>query len=470
MRRSLLALMLVVLGVALVGCNLFAEPLAGTAGTAGEAEAPVEEGIGREVGPVSQPDEEVAEAEEPAADRGGGEGGMGGGGGGPEMAMPTAAALPAEEGAAPAGEMVPPSETGLGGGPGQAVSPLQAGEQDDNENFEAYLQYRLDYHSFVGYPVYDRDVSERHTIQVTTSEGLPVLGAHVRVYAGQTTVAEMYTPATGIVYFFPLADSASADETALDVTIEKDGVQTSFTLERGDPRGAEWPVTLDVAPTEPPINLDVLFLLDATGSMSDEIFQLQDNILSISSQVAELPGRPNVRFGLVAYRDRGDEYITQVYDFTPDVQEFQLALMDVSAAGGGDEPESLNEGLHDAIWRPEWRVENTVSLIFLVADAPPHLDYANDYNYADEMVEASRRGIKIHVIASSGLNVQGEYIFRQIAQYTGGYFIFLVYESTPQASGEPGTEHHVQETYTVEDLDELVIRLIEEELANLSGQ
>jgi hypothetical protein len=460
-RRGLFG-MLVVLSVTLVGCAAF--------GLGGAAEEPAE---------VTEAAEDVATA--------------------PPAATATAASLSeaaVEEEAAVeaprdlgggegAGMEVPPAAgepEGLGGGGGgmegvaeadawevQQLPALEAGETDDNETFDAYLQYRRDYPSFAGAgPVNDVDVSERHVIHVTTPNGMPVLGARVRVYAEQTLVAEMRTPATGIVYFFPLAESASALEDAFNVTVDKDGLEASFTLERGDPRGGEWTVELDVPPTQPPVNLDVLFLLDATGSMSDEIAQLQGNILSISDQVAALPSHPNVRFGLVAYRDRGDEYVTRVYDFTPDVQEFQDNLMEVEASGGDDYPESLNEGLHDAIWEPEWRIDNTVSLIFLVADAPPHLDYANDYNYAEEMIEAAHRGIKIHPIASSGLDVQGEYIYRQIAQYTGGHFIFLAYEETPQASGEPGTEHHVQEgAYSVEELDDLVVRLIEEELANL---
>jgi hypothetical protein len=158
-------------------------------------------------------------------------------------------------------------------------------------------------------------------------------------------------------------------------------------------------------------------------------------------------------------------------DFTNSVQEFQQVLVNVQAAAGGDEPESLNEGLYRALHDVRWRKDNTVSLIFLVADAPPHLDYFQDYDYAQEMHRAVEMGIKIHPIASSGLNDQGEYIFRQLAQYTGGHFIFLTYDSAPQSSGEPGTDHHIQEgTYSVEDLDQLVVRLIQEELAVLSGQ
>ena len=104
--------------------------------------------------------------------------------------------------------------------------------------------------------------------------------------------------------------------------------------------------------------------------------------------------------------------------------------------------------------------------MFLVADAPPHLDYPQDYDYAAEMVEAHRRGIKIFAIASSGLDDQGEYIYRQIAQHTMGRFIFLIYGG-PESGGY--TPHHVEQ-YTVEQLDNLVVRLVEEELAHLSEQ
>lgn len=124
-------------------------------------------------------------------------------------------------------------------------------------------------------------------------------------------------------------------------------------------------------------------------------------------------------------------------------------LNTVRADGGGHYPESLNEGLHQAIHNVEWRAEDAIQLIFLVADAPPHLDYANDYDYAVEMEQAARRGIKILPIASSGLDDQGEYIFRQLAQFTQGRFIFLTYEG-PINGGPAGdvTTHHV-DAYSV---------------------
>jgi hypothetical protein len=109
-----------------------------------------------------------------------------------------------------------------------------------------------------------------------------------------------------------------------------------------------------------------------------------------------------------------------------------------------------------------------VSLAFLVGDAAPHLDYPDDSDYAVEVFEAAKRGIKIEPIASSGLDDQGEFVFRQLAQLTGGRFSFLTYGAA--GAPEPGdtTTHHVDD-YSVLSLDDLVVRLVSEELAPLSG-
>jgi Mg-chelatase subunit ChlD len=212
------------------------------------------------------------------------------------------------------------------------------------------------------------------------------------------------------------------------------------------------------------IRLDILFLMDATGSMADEIAQLKDNIQAISAAIDTLPARPDVRFAMTVYRDQGDAYVSRTFEFTPDVSAFEAALAEVRADGGGDYPEDLNEALSRAVHTPEWRVEETVSLIFLVADAPPHLDYGQQNHYAVEMLEAAERGIKIYPIASSGLDEQGEYVFRQLAQASGGRFIFLTYG--PEGPGTPGDETTFNvDQYTVSSLDDLVVKIVEEELA-----
>lgn len=383
----------------------------------------------------------------------------------------------AESGSAPAA--LPTMAPSAGGNPvippdQQFAHPLQAGEIDDNEEFAAYLQYVYDYQQYLNYPYEPLDISERHIIRVTNRDGLPVLGAEVTIYAGQSYVTTLRTTATGLAYFFPRAYGGAAGAAAYTAEVRRGQAAQQISIPAGE-RDVTHEITLNVARTRPPVNLDVLFLVDATGSMSDEIDELKDNMLSISAQIEALPGNPDVRFGLVYYRDRGDDFVVRTVDFTGNVQRFQRDLMDVYAGGGNDTPESLNEALHSAIQNVSWRVDDTVSLVFLVADAPPHLDYPQDYRYSEELLQAAQMGIKIFPIGSrldgeDYYQKQAEYILRQMAQFTGGHFIFLTYEDTPQSSGEPGTEYSVPEgRYSVEDLDALVVKLVQAELETLTG-
>ncbi|UCF62229.1 MAG: VWA domain-containing protein [Anaerolineaceae bacterium] len=338
---------------------------------------------------------------------------------------------------------------------------LRAGSVDDNAEWDDYLLYRLRFAEW-NIRVHDIDVSERHIIQITNGQGQPVLGTKVTISddAGRE-LGSMYTHADGKVLFFPLA-SSSPDAQLYQILAEKGSASADFTLNRNE---RDHTLVLDTPSAKVPVRLDVHFLIDATGSMSDEIEQLKANMITISERIHALPSSPDVRFGMTIYRDRGDLFVSRTFEFTPDIERFTEELRNIAAEGGGDYAESLNEGLHNAIHLPEWRVDDTVSLIFLVADAPPHLDYANDYDYAEDVFEAVERGIKIFPLASSGLDDQGEYIFRQLAQISAGKFLFLTYG----AGGAPGDEtpHHVDD-YSVLSLDELVVRLVEEELAQLS--
>ncbi|MFQ5398253.1 MAG: VWA domain-containing protein [Anaerolineae bacterium] len=340
-------------------------------------------------------------------------------------------------------------------------SRLTAGEVDDNARWDDYLLYLRHYS---GAAVVEVAVQERYQIRVTDTAGNPVLSARISIAAAGQEVMTLRTHSNGLAYFFPRALNQQAD--SYRVTVTADSASETFDIPAGGSQ-REWVVTLQSGGGgSQEARLDVLFLIDATGSMADEIFELKANIEAIAAQVDALPSRPNVRFGMVAYRDRGDEYVTRLFDFTPDVQVFAEALAEVNADGGGDYPEDLNEALSRAIHEPEWRVEGAVNLIFLVADAPPHLDYGQQNHYAAESLEAARRGIKIYPIASSGLDSQGEYIFRQLAQITGGRFIFLTYG--PEGAGPSGTETTFEVSdYTVSALDDLVVGIIEEELSYL---
>lgn len=347
----------------------------------------------------------------------------------------------------------------------QGVSPLKAGDVDDNQDFAAYRQYLRTFYSPPGRTI---DVSERYIITVLNDQQQPVLDALVRVYDGQNQLFEGRTYAGGKTILHPRALGASQSPT-LRVTIDKGNSSAEGTLTRGQDERPTF-----VLPGAPAVSgqvrLDVLFLLDATGSMGDEIGRIQDTIVSIADRIDGFSPRPALRFGLVAYRDRGEEYVTRLADFTPDVQAFRAQLQQIQAVGGGDEPEALNEGLHAAVQQARWS-DDAVRLVFLVADAPPHLDYANDYDYVQESRAAVAKGVKVYPIAASNTNDDAEYILRQIAQQTLGHFIFLTYQAG-QNAGAPGetTQRNVDpQAFTVERLDDLVVQMIQRELASAAG-
>ena len=349
------------------------------------------------------------------------------------------------------------------------AEPVTAGVTDDNEQWADYLDY-LNRHRYVY--ANQRDVSERYVITVVDEAARPVHDATVEIYSGETPFFSGRTDAGGRVLFHPLALTANGQgqgSREYRVVASKGFVARSETFAR---YGADqWTMTLADPARLDYTQLDLLFLIDATGSMGDEIDKLKTTMADIADQIATLPERPDVRYGLVAYRDRGDAFVVRPVDFTANLGDFQRNLAALRADGGGDEPEALNEALHRSLNDLHWRDEDTVRLIILVADAPPHLDYRwEGFSYDSDMIDAVRRGIKIFPVGASNLNGDGEYIFRQLAQFTGGKFVFLTYEEGSDPSSGPGTEtDHEVENYSVDTLDRLVVRLVREELAKLSS-
>ncbi len=147
--------------------------------------------------------------------------------------------------------------------------------------------------------------------------------------------------------------------------------------------------------------IEVVFILDTTSSMSGLIQAAKEKIWSIATTMASAEQQPDVRMGLVAYRDRGDAYVTRVFDLSTDLDSMYAQLMDFRAEGGGDGPESVNQALYDAINKISWSPDDGVYRVaFLVGDAPPHMDYVNDVKYPVTLAEARRRGIVVNTIQS----------------------------------------------------------------------
>jgi hypothetical protein len=174
-------------------------------------------------------------------------------------------------------------------------------------------------------------------------------------------------------------------------------------------------------PKAPP-RVELVFALDTTGSMGGLIDGAKRKIWSIAQFIANGQPRPDVRVGLVAYRDIGDDYVTRFYDLSGDLDDVFEHLSSFEAGGGGDEPEHVSKALWEAVNRTSWtRDQGTLKQIYLVGDAPPHTDYHDGYDYLAIARKAHELGIHINTIRCGG-DRDTERVWSQIASTASGEY------------------------------------------------
>ena len=177
--------------------------------------------------------------------------------------------------------------------------------------------------------------------------------------------------------------------------------------------------------------IEVVFVLDTTGSMGPLIEGAKRKIWSIATTLIDCSPDAEIRMGLVAYRDIGDDYVTKTFNLTTDIQGLYADLLELRARGGGDWPESVNEALHIGVTKMNWsRGRNTTRIIFLVGDAPPHMDYAQDTKYPDVMRLARARDITVNTVQAGSARDTERY-WREIAQMGRGEYMAI-----PQDGGK----------------------------------
>lgn len=350
---------------------------------------------------------------------------------------------------------------------------LTAGSLDDHLKFDeysAYLSQVLEHAGQQGPPQFS--IGRRAVVNVLNEQGEPIGDARVvirpaqspdlaaarRARASAVPAAEweMSTGADGHVVFLSGLDApAGGSEFVLTVT-PPGGGQTI--MRRVSLDQTPWQVTLSQARRVLPQQLDLVLVIDTTGSMADELDYLKAEIDHI---VAEIEGRfPNVdqRFGIVLYRDQGDEYVTRSFDFSCSLSDFRASLAAQSAAGGGDDPEAMHLALEQSA-QLSWRGSGTARVLFLVTDAPPHRQFAQ--RAVDAAQKLRRQGITVFPIAASGARQEAEFILRAIGFLTQGKYLFLTDHSGV------GNAHAMPHApgYFVETLDQLLIRMIAEKLS-----
>lgn len=394
-------------------------------------------------------------------------------------------------------------------GGAQKSSGLRAGVTDDNQQFGAFLEFLGKQGATV--QRVDADVQERLRIRVVDSKGRGIPDARIlfsskldprwdkqqvhmpdhalSVGGGsgspiRTKVGVLFpdknrltdperdgllesgrTLANGTYWLYPSHWFQKAAFASLKIAGWND---TSFLVDRNGPREIEVRVPDSLRRTKD-MPVDLVFVMDATSSMSSEIDRLKSAISILEMNLTSMPARPRLRFGLVQFRDSGDDFRVRKIPLTSDADSFAQALEKIEAGGGGDTPEDLQSALDTLVHGMEWS-ERGIRLAFVVTDAPPHLDYGQMFTYADAAHAARHKGIKIHTIGTGGLVLQGEVAMRQIAQTAGGKYVFLTYGERGESDGghEASVSHHTGDNWVSEKLETALLRLAREEIARIA--
>jgi Mg-chelatase subunit ChlD len=172
-------------------------------------------------------------------------------------------------------------------------------------------------------------------------------------------------------------------------------------------------------------SIDLAFCLDTTGSMSGLIEGAKQKIWGIVNTVAAAQPKPELRIALVAYRDIGDSYVTRVFPFTSDLETMYSRLRSLSADGGGDTPEHVNQALQDAVRKLQWAQDpEALKILYLVGDAPPHTDYQDGLDYHKAIRQAAQAGITVNSVQCGAIEGTRE-IWQEIARMADGKFMAI---------------------------------------------
>lgn len=204
--------------------------------------------------------------------------------------------------------------------------------------------------------------------------------------------------------------------------------------------------------------VDVAFVVDATGSMGDEINFLKSELKDVLERFKTEHPSIKLRTGSVFYRDRSDEYLVRKTDLSDDINETIRFIAVQRPNGGGDYPEAMDEALITALDELNWSENARSRMLFVMADAPPHQNSEDIARMHRAMILAAKKGIRIIPVTASGVNKSMEFLMRAMALSSNGTYTFLTdHSGTGNAHIEPTVDQ-----YDVEKLNELMLRLMDE--------
>ena len=347
-------------------------------------------------------------------------------------------------------ERAPGVTSGTSGGPRSGI--LTAGEVNDFKKWTLWSDYTSSDFKEMS-DEWKLTMRNRYCVQVQNRDHQAVVGVPVQLINKDTrkVVWTGITDNTGKAELWSDLDKVDEqDRASYFIVCEKETLSYPITFENGINK-----ITLNKT-CSVSNDVDIAFVVDATGSMSDEIRYLQAELEDVIENVSKKHKDVRLRLGSVFYRDHGDAYLTRHIPLGKNLSSFTNFIKAQSAGGGGDFPEALDVALQVAIDSLQWNSSARTRIMFLVLDAPPH-DRAKE-DMKKLIVKAATKGIRVVPIACSGINKSTEYLLRCIALATNGSYVFLTDDS---GVGNP----HIKPTtddFKVELLNALLQRLISE--------
>jgi hypothetical protein len=348
---------------------------------------------------------------------------------------------------------------GQGGYPGGKAGVLTAGEWNDLDHW-AFWSGLMTSEAYENMPAYwGFYTSRRVAVRVADATGNRLPAVKVTLEQGGKAVWNTLTDNLGEASLWVDPFHAQADGNGLSVIVN--GVR-----QNGAPKVTGWNVQQAEAEVnyyvlsgvkEAEKKADIAFIVDATGSMGDEIAFLKKDLVDILDRVKGGQGEIELRTGTVFYRDEEDEYVTKFSDFTKDYKKTIEYIARQHADGGGDLPEAVHTALETGLQNLAWNASARARIAFLILDAPAHQDHQGVVESLQKSVRLyAEYGIKLIPVFCSSPSKECEFMCRFFAILTGGTYVFLTDDS---GVGGDHIEASVGE-FQVEPLNDLLVRLI----------
>lgn len=270
---------------------------------------------------------------------------------------------------------------------------------------------------------------DRYVVQVTTPAGVPVVDAAVVLKSGREVLWNARTDNTGKAELWNMAPKIEGKTPKVRFTAEVTAYGRTEMMDKVHPFEKGINFWMMDGPCSMADQLDVAFVVDATGSMGDEIHHLKLDLDTFIKTIALRNKDINLRLGSVFYRDRGDEYVHRMSPFSSNAHVTDNFILDQKAAGGGDFPEALDEALKQAVLNMNWSSTARARIIFLMLDAPCHPDEPTYDTLQKYVAMAASKGIRIVPVACSGTDKFTEFMLRNMALLTNGKYLFLTNHS-----------------------------------------